>query len=197
VWLLLLVGLLSALAISCSGGSSSAPSPQVQGLVGGLDLPSTRVDFLVANGPRPSPQSLFAQDPYFGVKQTLVEMLNNARRQQGLNPLTLDWAYTQVAQAHADDMAARNFFAHVNPDGLDPVDRVVLFGLPVASYAGENIAAGFSDLAELMVAWLESAGHRRNIMQQGIVAVGVGVAKAPPGHDFAGSYIFVTDFRVR
>ena len=196
-WSLLAALAATLLMLSCSGGSSPAIPPQAQGLVGGLGIESTEVDYLLTQGPQPSPLSLFASDPYFPVKQTLVEMINNARRAEGLGEITLDWAYSQVAQSHADDMAARNFFAHVNPDGLDPVDRVVRFGLPVASYAGENIAAGFSDLSTLMLAWLNSPGHRRNIMQRGIVAVGVGVAKAPPGHDFAGSYIFVNDFRAQ
>lgn len=77
-------------------------------------------------------------------------------------PLALNEYLTTAARAHSLDMAQRDFFDHVNPDGLDPTDRVNAAGY--GGTAGENIAAGYSSIDEVHAAWLESLGHRKNVL---------------------------------
>lgn len=77
-------------------------------------------------------------------------------------PLALNEFLTQSSRAHALDMAERDFFDHVNPDGLDPTDRAQAMGY--TGTAGENIAAGYVDVDEAHAAWLDSLGHRKNVL---------------------------------
>jgi len=83
-------------------------------------------------------------------------------RLQPQEPLALNRALTLAARAHNADMAARGFFAHDNPDGDSPSDRAQAAGY--ASGAGENIAAGQNDVFESHRGWLDSLGHRLNVL---------------------------------
>src|SRR5688572_27029279 len=76
-------------------------------------------------------------------------------------PLALNEFLTLASRAHALDMAERDFFDHVNPDGEDPTDRAQAAGYDGA--AGENIAAGQETIDQAHREWVESVGHRRNI----------------------------------
>jgi len=75
-------------------------------------------------------------------------------------------------------MRDRNFFSHVNPDGLDPFDRAAHAGLEAHA---ENIAYGQPDPAAVMDAWMNSAGHRANILDCSLTRLGVGVAEGDGG----------------
>jgi uncharacterized protein YkwD len=87
-----------------------------------------------------------------------------------------------IARAHSQDMLTRKFFGHVNPDGLNPKDRVQRAGLHHA-YVAENVYStrnGSSDAAEaasvIVTGWMNSSGHRRNILDPKLTLLGVGVA---------------------
>src|SRR5262245_43386685 len=77
-------------------------------------------------------------------------------------PLALNPYLTVAARAHSLDMANRDFFDHVNPDGLNPTQRAQAAGY--SGSAGENIAAGYRGIDEVHAAWLESLGHRKNVL---------------------------------
>jgi hypothetical protein len=77
-------------------------------------------------------------------------------------PLALNEHLTIAARAHSLDMANRDFFEHVNPDGLNPTQRAQAAGY--AGTAGENIAAGYTSIDQVHRAWLESVGHRKNVL---------------------------------
>lgn len=77
-------------------------------------------------------------------------------------PLALNQYLTIAARAHSADMAARNFFDHLNPDGQNPTQRAVAAGY--SGSAGENIAAGYSTIDAVHKAWLESVEHRKNVL---------------------------------
>ena len=102
------------------------------------------------------------------------ELANAARAQRGLDLFAWNDRVAGVARKHSEDMAARDFFDHVNPDGEMPWDRLEAAGIPFRA-AGENIAAGQSDAIEAHHAWMNSEGHRRNILSD-LRALGVGVA---------------------
>ena len=110
------------------------------------------------------------------VEQDIFRLTNEQRAKNGLSPYVWDDAIAAVARAHSKDMSARNFFSHVNPDGVDPFQRMRVGGISF-SYAGENIAGGPS--ADIMMNnWMNSPGHRANILNSGFRRIGVGVAQS-------------------
>ena len=94
--------------------------------------------------------------------QNFVSLMNDHRESQGLDPLVWDSALGGVALAHSQDMKDRAFFAHTNPDGDDPFDRMAAAGISYRS-AGENIAVGQATGQTVFDTWIDSSGHRANI----------------------------------
>ena len=92
-------------------------------------------------------------------------------------PLTMNPALRCAARVHSEDMAVRNFFDHVNPDGDDPFVRMGYAGYTYFT-AGENIAAGQQSPAMVMDSWMTSPGHCSNIMNPDFEDIGVGVFPA-------------------
>jgi uncharacterized protein YkwD len=78
-----------------------------------------------------------------------------------------------AAEGHSQDMAINDFFSHVAPDGTTPWDRIRAQGYSY-SMAGENIAAGYPSPESVVQAWMNSDGHRRNILNCGFSDIGVG-----------------------
>lgn len=104
-----------------------------------------------------------------------VELMNAHRMAMGLAALEWDPEVAAVAQAHSDDMVARGFFSHTNPDGESPFDRLHAAGIAYSA-AGENIAYGYPTAASVLAAWLGSDGHRANIENASYTHHGVGLA---------------------
>jgi uncharacterized protein YkwD len=102
-------------------------------------------------------------------------LVNSRRADAGCGPLTANATLTSVARAHSADMAARGFFSHTNPDGLDPFERMRAAGYN-GRIMGENIAAGFTTADAVMNAWMNSSGHRANILNCAFQEIGVGKA---------------------
>lgn len=94
--------------------------------------------------------------------QELAVLVNQHRQEIGCGSLALHAGTTTVSQGHSEDMVARNFFAHVNPDGKTPFDRLREAGISY-SRAGENLAVGHPTAQAVFTAWLNSPGHRKNI----------------------------------
>lgn len=111
----------------------------------------------------------------------VLSLVNAERAKAGCGPLTANATLARAAQAHSDDMAARDFFDHTNPDGADPGDRVTASGYPWSTY-GENIAMGQRTPEQVMEAWMNSPGHRANILNCDFKELGVGI------HDGGGPY---------
>ncbi|WP_133150814.1 CAP domain-containing protein, partial [Frankia canadensis] len=105
----------------------------------------------------------------------VVAATNQQRRAAGCGDLTVDAVLTSVAQAHSADMATANYFSHNSQDGRTPFDRITAAGFSF-SVAAENIAAGQRDPAAVMQAWMNSPGHRANILNCALTRIGVGVA---------------------
>ncbi|MEU6251223.1 sigma-70 family RNA polymerase sigma factor [Streptomyces sp. NPDC047043] len=123
----------------------------------------------------PEPQSA----PTDAVAQ-VVALVNKERASAGCDPLTEDAQLEKAAQAHSDDMAARNFFDHVNPDGADPGQRITAAGYKWSTY-GENIAQGQQTPEAVMDSWMNSPGHRANILNCAFKDIGVGIHKGSGG----------------
>lgn len=120
-------------------------------------------------------------------EQQAVALLNADRRANGLSDLKVSSALTAVARSHAQDMIDRNYFSHTNPDGETLSDRLKQAGISFSA-AGENIAQNTSvEAAE--TSFMNSSGHRSNILNSSYTTVGVGVA-----FDNAGNVYVVQDF---
>jgi uncharacterized protein YkwD len=109
----------------------------------------------------------------------VVALTNTQRRAQGCPPLAVNSTLTSLARAHSRDMAARGFFDHVNPDGRSPSDRMIAAGYRYRM-AAENIAAGQRTPREVVTAWMNSPGHRANILNCSLRQIGVGYATGGP-----------------
>ncbi|ASD64194.1 CAP domain-containing protein [Bdellovibrio bacteriovorus] len=118
-------------------------------------------------------------DPMTGMACEVLMAVNHERTSRGLDALVALPACVAEAQAHADDMVARNFFAHDSPTETT-TQRFARFGLS-GSYWGENIAAGYSTAAQVMAGWMSSAGHRNNILSSNFRTMGVGIAANSQG----------------
>ncbi len=109
----------------------------------------------------------------------LVQLTNEARIAAGLEPLEVDPRLQAVARLHSADMHDRDFFAHENPDGLDPFDRIRAADIGYR-WAGENLARAASPerAHELL---MESPGHQENILNENFRRVGIGAVHSPRG----------------
>lgn len=105
--------------------------------------------------------------------QAVLELVNSERAKIGLSALTLDSTLNAVATAHSKDMATRNFFSHTNPDGLSPFDRIKNAGVSYKT-AGENIAMGQKSAEQVVNSWMNSEGHRKNILNASFTKMGLG-----------------------
>jgi uncharacterized protein YkwD len=108
----------------------------------------------------------------------IIELANLVRPADA--PLTCDPVLAEVARAHSQDMCNRDYFDHDNPDGLDPFDRMREADIGFRT-AGENIAAGSPDPDTTHEGWMNSSGHRRNILDARYGRVGVGRVACPDG----------------
>lgn len=108
-----------------------------------------------------------------GPAEQVVTLVNEARDAAGCRPLAVDPDLTAAAQLHAEDMAARNYMDHVNPEGMSPQDRAAAQGF--TGGVGENIAMGYPSAEAVMEGWMSSPGHRANIENCDYRTIGVGV----------------------
>jgi len=105
----------------------------------------------------------------------VVDATNVERGRHGLRPLTTDARLCRAAQDHSADMVRRAFFAHENPDGAQVWDRAMAAGYVYRKVA-ENIAAGQRTADEVVRGWMNSPGHRANILDAELSQIGVGHA---------------------
>jgi len=105
--------------------------------------------------------------------QQVFTLVNQARAQAGCKPLINDPRLATAAQQHSDDMANRNYFSHTTPEGVTFDKRETNAGYP--SPGGENIAQGQTSAQQVMTDWMNSPGHRANILNCAFVAIGIGL----------------------
>jgi uncharacterized protein YkwD len=118
----------------------------------------------------------------------VVQIVNTERAKAGCAALTVDDRLTAAARGHSADMAARGYFSHTTPEGVEFSTRITSAGYRWSG-AGENIAKGQRTPADVMTSWMNSAGHKANILNCGFKNIGVGVAA-----DAQGSLVWTQDF---
>ncbi|MGW2439049.1 sigma-70 family RNA polymerase sigma factor [Streptomyces goshikiensis] len=170
---------------SASASASASPSPSASASASASPSPSastasaspspTRTK---STPPKPSAPAPAPAPP--GVAGQVIALVNKERAAAGCGPLTENSQLRSAAQGHSDDMAARNFFDHTNPDGADPGKRVTAAGYRWSTY-GENIARGQQNADSVMDSWMKSPGHRANILNCAFKEIGVGIHQGAGG----------------
>ena len=103
----------------------------------------------------------------------VVRLVNDIRAQYGLNALTEDWELARVARYKSQDMHDQGYFSHTSPTYGTPFQMMKAFGLSYRT-AGENIAYGYATPQKVMEGWMNSSGHRANILNSSYTRIGVG-----------------------
>lgn len=103
----------------------------------------------------------------------VIELVNNIRTSYGLKPLKANWELSRVARYKSQDMADRKYFSHTSPTYGSPFDMMKNFGITYRS-AGENIAMGYKTPEAVVNGWMNSSGHRANILNSSFTEIGVG-----------------------
>lgn len=103
----------------------------------------------------------------------VVRLVNNIRKQNGLSELKTNWELSRVARIKSQDMADKGYFSHTSPTYGSPFDMMKNFGISYKS-AGENIAKGQRSAQAVVNAWMNSSGHRANILNSSYTHIGVG-----------------------
>lgn len=106
-------------------------------------------------------------------EQEVVRLVNQHRAQNGLQPLTEDWELSRVARYKSQDMVSNRYFSHTSPTYGTPFQMIRAFGLKFRT-AGENIAYGQRTPKAVVDAWMNSSGHRANILNGSYTRIGVG-----------------------
>ncbi|UOO38725.1 SafA/ExsA family spore coat assembly protein [Oscillospiraceae bacterium CM] len=119
-------------------------------------------------------------DDVKALEQQVIDLVNRNRVSAGLAPLAANWELSRVARYKSQDMINKGYFGHTSPTYGSPFKMMEDFGIHFTA-AGENIAYGQRSPQEVMNAWMNSPGHRANIMSPIYNQIGVGVAKASNG----------------
>lgn len=106
-------------------------------------------------------------------EQEVVRLVNEIRAENGLKALTLDWELSRVARYKSQDMKDNRYFSHTSPVYGSPYQMMRNFGISFRS-AGENIAKGYATPQAVVNGWMNSSGHRANILNASYTHIGVG-----------------------
>ena len=166
-WSLFCVGLVMT---GCDGGSGSAQEASSDGSI----VSSAVQEVSAVSGDCAHLSGFFSE---------LLDLTNKARAEAGLKPLRSSYQLGQSAQDYAEDLATQNFFSHRGKDGSTVSTRVAATGYDFAA-AGENIAAGQRTARSVFRGWMNSDGHRKNILAEGFTEVGFGLFDATGSSDF-------------
>jgi uncharacterized protein YkwD len=120
------------------------------------------------------PSTTTTSNPPQSQTDQVFALVNQARATAGCKALTEDPRLDKAAQGHSDDMSANNYFSHTTPAGLTFDKRETAAGYP--SPGGENIAEGQTSATQVMTDWMNSEGHRANILNCQFTAIGIGLA---------------------
>ena len=106
-------------------------------------------------------------------EQEVIRLANVERAKYGLSALTEDWELSRIARYKSQDMHDNRYFAHTSPTYGTPFEMIKAFGLSYRT-AGENIAMGYATPSAVVAGWMNSAGHRANILNGSYTKIGVG-----------------------
>lgn len=133
------------------------------------------------NAPEPTPQATPTPDQTNGLlsvdEQAVLDLINSKRQENGLEPLEIDEELQNVARLKAQDMVDNNYFSHTSPTYGTPFEMIKSFGISYKT-SGENIAGNSSNEGAVN-AWMNSQGHKDNILNKNYNYTGIGVVNSP------------------
>jgi uncharacterized YkwD family protein len=106
-------------------------------------------------------------------EQKVVDLTNQERAKNGLSALKVDLSLSKMARDKSQDMSTNHYFSHTSPTYGSPFEMMKKYGITYR-YAGENIAMGQRTPEEVVTAWMNSEGHRKNILSPNFTSIGVG-----------------------
>ncbi|WP_245831852.1 CAP domain-containing protein [Oceanobacillus senegalensis] len=130
----------------------------------------------VAEGDNQTPENGQATVNASEVVKEVVRLTNEERKKNGLSALKMDPELNNAAQKKSADMASNGYFSHNSPTYGSPFDMLKQFGIEY-SVAAENIAAGQDTAQAVVDGWMNSEGHRKNILNKSVTHIGVGMAE--------------------
>ena len=107
------------------------------------------------------------------MEDEVLVLVNKERAKNGLKALTMDENVRKVARIKSSDMSTKNYFSHTSPTYGSPFDMLKSFGISYKS-AGENIAQGYTTAEAVVNGWMNSSGHRANILNASYTKIGIG-----------------------
>ncbi|EAX48069.1 Allergen V5/Tpx-1 family protein [Thermosinus carboxydivorans Nor1] len=179
------LGLLAMLTKGGKDGSKETPAKTSAPPSNGVHTPSANQTQPTQTKPTQSQPTSSAS--VAAEEQQAVALLNADRAKYGLPALKVNPQLTDLARRYAQDMINRGYFSHYNPEGQSPFDRMRAAGISYR-YAGENLAIN-QNVASAELAFMNSPGHRANILSSNYTEVGIGVR-----HDANGSVYVVQEF---
>jgi uncharacterized YkwD family protein len=135
--------------------------------------PSKPVEKPVPSEPVEKPTDSQTNGAVSAIEQEVLTLTNAERSKAGLKPLQIDSKLQNSARAKSADMAVKKYFSHTSPTYGSPFDQMKANGITYRA-AAENIAMGQRTAQEVVKAWMESPGHRENIMTPGYTHIGIG-----------------------
>ncbi len=118
--------------------------------------------------------------PLKSLEDEVVRLVNIERAKYGLPPLKSNWQAARCARMKSQDMIDKKYFSHTSPTYGSPFTMMQSFGLKFSA-AAENIAYGQKTPQEVMKSWMNSPGHKENILSKTVTEIGVGAAKSSNG----------------
>ncbi|MFF3021389.1 CAP domain-containing protein [Gottfriedia sp. NPDC057948] len=135
--------------------------------------PTTPSPATPATPATPAPSTPANSASLSAYESKVVDLTNAERTKAGLKPFTVNATLSKTARLKSQDMTDKNYFDHTSPTYGSPFDMMKQFGITY-SYAAENIAKGQKTPEEVVTAWMNSAGHRANILNPNLTQIGVG-----------------------
>ncbi|WP_370932996.1 CAP domain-containing protein [Amycolatopsis sp. cg13] len=174
-------GALRPFAVSPASSTSAAPSSSAPATT---TTPSTsakpvpppppteesKEDTPTSSSAKPSPKPRSSPT----LAGQVISLVNDERSKAGCDPVTEESHLDKAAQGHSDDMSNRDYFSHDTPEGESFADRITAAGY--SKPGAENIAKGATSADQVMQMWMNSSGHRKNILNCSLTKLGVGVA---------------------
>jgi len=152
---------------------------------------------VIAEPQTPAPDNTLTAQPTLNIaslEQKIHVLINKQRQASGLSPLAFDARLSDIARAHSQDMIKNGYFDHVDMNGLDPHGRYLQAGYQCSIYTtGENMMSlnGYSGeeviATDTIMSWMESSGHRENILDPVYQIEGIGIS------GIAGGKIYITE----
>lgn len=161
---------------STTTASSSASLDRSAGAYQGANRMDNAASTDSAEAPPPTPQ-------LSTLLQQVLDLTNAERVAHGLVPLTHEAPLSDAARTHSQDQADRGELTHTGSDGSSPGDRIDRTGYEWRTWA-ENAAAGYGTADRVVVGWMNSEGHRENILNPNVTEIGLGVAYSAGGRPY-------------